>query len=109
LTLSRRKISRFVYVVRLGDRLSEEHRDWIVKELKVRGIGTGRYFAPIHFQPIYRSWTGQRSALPITELCASRSLALPFFNRVRQEQIAEVCRVLIELIQAVETRCNDRK
>ncbi len=109
LTLPRRKISWFVYVVRLGDQFNQDHRDWIVNEMKTRGIGAGRYFAPIHLQPIYRSSAVPKSALPITEFCASRSLALPFFNRIRQEQIAEVCRVLIELIQVAETRCNDRK
>jgi perosamine synthetase len=108
LTVPRREISWFVYVVRLGDRLREEDRDWIALEMKVRGIGTGRYFAPIHLQPIYRSCTSPKSALPITEFCASRSLALPFFNRIGQEQIAEVSRVLIELIHVAETRCNER-
>jgi perosamine synthetase len=109
LTLSRRKISWFVYVVRLGDGLSRDHRDWIANEMKLRGIGAGRYFAPIHLQPIYRSGALQKSALPNTEFCAGRSLALPFFNGVRQDQIAEVCRVLIELIEAAETRSNDRR
>lgn len=107
LTVPRRKISWFVYVVQLGERLNEEDRDWIAREMNVRGIGTGRYFAPIHLQPIYRSCTSPKSALPITEFCASRSLALPFFNRIGQEQIAEVSRVLIELIHVTETRCND--
>ena len=109
LTLPRRKISWFVYVVRLGDQLSREDRDWIAGEMKVRGIGTARYFAPIHLQPIYRLCTVPKSALPITECCASRSLALPFFNRVRQEQIAEVCGVLTELIQVAATRSNERR
>jgi perosamine synthetase len=109
LTVPHRKISWFVYVVQLGDRLSEEDRDWIAQEMKVRGIGTGRYFAPIHLQPIYRSCTVQKSTLLITEFCASRSLALPFFNRIRREQIAEICRVLIELIQVAATRSNDRR
>jgi perosamine synthetase len=107
LTVPHRKISWFVYVVQLGDRLSEEDRDWIAQEMKVRGIGTGRYFAPIHLQPIYRSCTSPKSVLPITEFCASRSLALPLFNRIGQEQIAEVSRVLIELIHVAEARCND--
>jgi perosamine synthetase len=109
LTLPRRKLSWFVYAIRLGDRLSGEDRDWIASEMKARGIGTGRYFAPIHFQPIYRSCAVPRSVLPITEFSASRTLALPFFNRVRQEQIAEVCRVLLELIQVAATRSNNRR
>ena len=106
LTLPRRKISWFVYVIRLGDRFSEEDRDLIANELKAREIGTGRYFAPIHLQPIYKSCAVPKSALPITEYCAARSLALPFFNRIRQEQIAEVCHVLIESIRVAATRSN---
>jgi perosamine synthetase len=109
LTLSRQKISWFVYVIRLGDRFSEEDRDWIANELKVREIGTGRYFAPIHLQPIYKSCAVPKSGLPITEYCAARSLALPFYNRIRREQIAEVCRVLIESIRLAATRSNDRR
>ena len=107
LTLARRKISWFVYVVRLGDRLNGEDRDWIASEMNVRGIGTGRYFAPIHLQPSHRSCAVAKYALPVTEFCAPRTLALPFFNRIRQEQIAEVCRVLIDLIQVAETRSID--
>jgi perosamine synthetase len=99
LTVPRCKVSWFVYVVRLGDQYDEGQRDWIVNEMKARGIAVGRYFAPIHLQPIYKSCYAQNFALPITEFQASRSLALPFFNRIREDQIAEVCRVLIELIQ----------
>src|SRR5271156_5995 len=93
-----RKISWFVYVVRLGDQINDNRRDGIVSEMKTRGIAVGRYFAPIHLQPIYRSH--QKLALPITEFLASRTLALPFFNRIQNEQIAEVCGALVELLAA---------
>ena len=36
--------------------------------------------------------------LPVTESQAERTLALPFFNRIKREQIAEVCGVLLEVI-----------
>jgi len=98
LTLLLRKISWFVYVVRLGDQINDRRRDGIVSEMKTRGIAVGRYFAPIHLQPIYRSH--QKLALPITEFLASRTLALPFFNRIQNEQIAEVCGALVELLAA---------
>jgi perosamine synthetase len=100
LTLPHRRISWFVYVVRLGSRLNEVHRDWIVNEMKLRGIALGRYFAPIHLQPIYRSSFATKPVLPVTEFQASRSLALPFFNRIRDDEINEVCRTLLELIQS---------
>ena len=94
-----RRISWFVYVVRLSAQFAQFHRDWIVREMISRGIGCGRYFAPIHLQPIYRPESYQRTDLPVTEWNAARSLALPFFNRIQEEQIDEVCQTLSELIR----------
>jgi perosamine synthetase len=96
--LPRCRLSWFVYVVRLSAQFSQSQRDWIVKEMIARGIGCGRYFAPIHLQPIYQHASFQRMALPVTEWNAARSLALPFFNRIREEQVEEVCRTLEELL-----------
>jgi perosamine synthetase len=95
----RRRLSWFVYVVRLGARFSQAQRDWIVSQMALRGIGCGRYFAPIHLQPIYRTDPGPRGDLQITEWNAARSLALPFFNRIDETQIDEVCATLAELIR----------
>ena len=92
-------ISWFVYVVRLSDAFSAEDRDWIAGEMNLRGIGCQRYFAPIHLQPLYRRLFGYKEGdLPSTEKVASRTLALPFFNRITDEQIAEVCATLEELV-----------
>jgi len=98
LVLPRRKISWFVYVILLSDRFDGNRRDKILTEMKLRGIAIGRYFAPIHLQPIYLRSDGQRIRLPATESCASRTLALPFFNRIKESEIAEVCDTLHELI-----------
>ena len=100
LDLPRRRISWFVYVVRLSGPWSRAHRDWIVQEMNRRGIACGRYFAPIHLQPAYQSIPNfQRASLAVTEDQASRTLALPFFNRLRDEQIEAVCANLGESIQ----------
>ena len=101
MALPRRKISWFVYVGRLNSRFDEAQRDWIVNEMKSRGIELGRYFAPIHLQPIYRPSDSGKTALPVTEFQASRALALPFFNRIREAEIKEVCQTLVELIRPV--------
>jgi perosamine synthetase len=97
LIVPRRKISWFVYVVRLSRNFSQFHRDWIVKEMDRRGIACGRYFAPIHLQPAYRDLARPRTDLSVTEYQASRSIALPFFNRLQEGQIDEVCQNLCEL------------
>ena len=60
LTVPNRVVSRFAYIVRLSNRFNQRHRDWIVKEMNGRGIGCGRYFAPIHLQPIYRVLSGRK-------------------------------------------------
>jgi perosamine synthetase len=81
----------------LSEDFSQLHRDWIVNEMDRRGIACGRYFAPIHLQPAYRDLSTPRTDLSVTEFQASRSIALPFFNRIEQRQIDEVCEALCEL------------
>jgi len=88
LALPARTISWFVYVVRLPNHVD---RDRIRISLAARGIATGRYFAPIHLQPAWRSHPSAVPALPITEYISRRTLALPFFNRItpiQQQQVA---------------------
>ena len=89
LTLPNRIVSWFVYVVRLPEGVDRERQPRCL----LRGISTGRYFAPIHMQP---AWRAQPCALgvrlPITESIAKRTLALPFFNRIslsQQEEVAD--------------------
>jgi perosamine synthetase len=102
MTLPHRRISWFVYVVRLSNRFDQAQRDWVFHEMKLRGIALGRYFAPIHLQPIYQSPDKRKAALPVTEFHAFRALALPFFNRIQEEEIEEISRTLIELIRSAE-------
>lgn len=83
------RISWFVYVVRLDTAFKEEDRDNIVSMLTSAGIGCARYFAPIHLQPSYAVWRNS-AALPVTEAQASRTIALPFFNRITEDEIAQV-------------------
>jgi perosamine synthetase len=107
LEVPRCKLSWFVYVVRLSGSLTQIHRDWIMNEMHRRGIACGRYFAPIHRQPAYRSACGPRADLSVTEYEASRCLALPFFNRLQDEQIDEVCENLSELLSLAGSRAME--
>jgi perosamine synthetase len=90
--LPRRKISWFVYVVRLPESPDPALRDHVQAKLNAEGIATGRYFAPIHLQPAWRGHpSATRSSLPVSESTALRTLALPFFNRItldQQERVA---------------------
>jgi perosamine synthetase len=86
------RISWFVFVVRLLPGFGAEDRDAIVAELHRCGIGCARYFAPIHAQPAYADYRNVH--LPVTATAAARTLALPFFNRLTESQIAEVAATL---------------
>jgi perosamine synthetase len=98
LILPNRIISWFVYVVRLPEQVD---RDRVQASFVRRGIATGRYFAPIHLQPAWCSYSSAGAAtLPITEAIALRTLALPFFNRITTGQQEEVAAVLREAIGA---------
>ena len=85
------RISWFVYVVRLQSHFTRAQRDAIVVEMNRAGIGCGRYFAPIHLQPLYVKKFGFRAGdFPAAECAAERVIALPFFNRITDAQIDEV-------------------
>jgi dTDP-4-amino-4,6-dideoxygalactose transaminase len=83
------RISWFVYVVRLNAVFTEAARDSIIAILANAGIGCARYFAPIHLQPSYSAWRNS-ATLPVTEAQASRTIALPFFNRITEDEIGQV-------------------
>jgi perosamine synthetase len=92
LQLPRRELSWFVYVVRLPEGVG---RDRVQAALLRQGIATGRYFAPIHLQPAWRASSGAGvSSFPLTESIARRTLALPFFNHITEEQQKEVADAL---------------
>jgi perosamine synthetase len=81
------RISWFVFVVRLPRAL----RDRVWRRLADQGIQCGRYFAPLHCEPLFAPFHNPDRALPATEAIAGTTLALPFFNRLTDEQITEVC------------------
>lgn len=94
------RTSWFVYVVRLGPDFAREDREWIVAGLQERGIGCQRYFAPLHLQPHLSAALGHRPGdFPVAEAASDRTIALPFFNRIRDEEIDEVCETLLHLVR----------
>lgn len=96
---SHKKMSWFVYVIRLSDRYSREDRDRILSGLKAAGIGCNNYFTPIHLQPFYKELFGFKEGdFPITEHVAERTIALPFFNNLKEEQIEYVVEKLKGLL-----------
>lgn len=100
------RVGWFVFVIRLAARFTQEDRDGILAFMASRGIGCGRYFAPVHRQPLYAAYADRGCDLTVTEEVASRTLALPFFNRLTDGEIAEVCLTLREAIETIQSRRN---
>ncbi len=97
------RISWFVYVVRLNAAFTEADRDSIIATLTNAGIGCGRYFAPIHLQPSYAAWRNS-ATLSVTETQASRTIALPFFNRITEDEIAQVSDTLCAALLQIQSK-----
>ena len=98
-----RVISWFVYVVRLGSDFTRTQRDAVIDNLAQRGIGCGRYFAPIHLQGAYACARSPSLVLPVTQAASERTIALPFFNRMTDGQISEVSDCLLAAIDSVRS------
>ena len=88
------KMSWFVYVVRLDAKVN---RDKVIKYLNEEGVQCKPYFTPIHLQPFYRKMFGYKEGdFTITEDVTGRTIALPFFNNLKEEQIDYVVEKLKE-------------
>jgi len=88
------RMSWFVYVVRLD---GKKNRDKVIKYLNEEGVQCKPYFTPIHLQPFYRKMFGYKEGdFPVTEDVTGRTIALPFFNHLKDEQIDYVVEKLKE-------------
>ncbi len=97
------KLSWFVYVVKLNKELAGKKRDKIIDEMTKRGIQCGNYFQAIHLQPFYKKEFGyKRGDFPVAENIASRTLALPFFNNLKKEEVDFVAENLKKAIKKSE-------
>jgi perosamine synthetase len=96
------RMSWFVYVIRLADRFAMADRDQAIALLAERGVQTRRYFTPIHLQRFYVQQFGYKHGdFPTTERVAERTIALPFFTMMTEEQVEYVVGMLKEVLQEV--------
>jgi len=84
--------SWFVFVVQVP---RGRDRDETVRALAQRGVQSKPYLPAIHLMSFYRERFGHRPGeFPVCEDVASRSLALPFFPRMDEGQVARVAEAL---------------
>lgn len=88
------KISWFVYVVQLSKKYTRKDRDQILKKLQKAGIQCSNYFQCIHLQPFYKQFGYKRGNFPIAESISDRTIALPFYNNLKEKQILYIVKTL---------------
>jgi perosamine synthetase len=97
------KMSWFVYVIRLADKFSKFERDQIIEKLGKRDIQTRNYFEAIHLEPFYVEQFGFKEGdFPVTEFVSERTIALPFYTTMTEEEIDYVVKNLKEVILEVK-------
>jgi len=93
-------MSWFVFVVRLNDLFDPADRDLVMLDLRAEDIGCNNYFPPIHLQPYMVKQFGFKSGdFPVTEYIGGRTLALPFFSRMTETQIEQVCQTFERVLE----------
>jgi perosamine synthetase len=81
----------FVFVVQVP-----RDRDGVIAALRERGVPSKPYLPAIHLMSYYRERFGHREGeFPVCEDVAARSLALPFFPRMTEGQVAQVADALL--------------
>lgn len=91
------QMSWFVYVITLDRGIN---RGRVLEQLRAAGIGCRNYFAPIHLQPFYREQFGfEKGMLPVTEDISDRTIALPFFNNLKEDDQKYVAQYLDQAVK----------
>jgi perosamine synthetase len=95
------EISWFVFVVQLREDFGPDRRDAILAEMTRQGIQVGNYFPPVHLQPFIAEQYGYAPGdFPVAESVSRRTIALPFHNRLSQDEVAIVCGTLRAILDA---------
>ncbi|MGB7547827.1 MAG: aminotransferase class I/II-fold pyridoxal phosphate-dependent enzyme [Terracidiphilus sp.] len=87
-----------LYVLRVCPGVLSIHRDRVIEELKMRGIGTSVHFIPLHLHPYYRDTWGYRPGdFPVAEDYFNRCISLPLYPAMSDEDQTRVIDALIEI------------
>lgn len=90
------------FVVRLSSRFTSEDRDAVIAVLHRQDVGAANYYPALHLLPHSRAAVSHEPGdFPVAENAAARTIALPFFNRMTEDQVDTVCSTLEVALQRV--------
>ena len=92
------KIGWTTFVVRLSDSYTENDRDLIIKGLRIHDIESAPYYPSITSIPFYKKHT-EKHEYPVSESISKRTIGLPIFDSLSNEEIKLICQTLEIIIQ----------
>ncbi len=93
-----RTTSWHLYILRLNLDQLRIDRGRFIRELANRGVSASVHFIPLHLQPAYqRNHNYRIGDLPVAEREYQRSLSLPIFSSMREEEIEQVIWAVSEI------------
>lgn len=96
-----------LYVVRLNLEALSIGRAEIVSRLAGAGIGASVHFIPLHLHPHYQRRYGYRPGdFPVAERIFERSISLPIWPGMTDEQVDRVAATLLEICAAARRPLN---
>ena len=75
---------------------SIEARTGLISHLKSRSILSVFHYLPLHLSPMGEKFGYIKGDFPVTESVSDRLLRLPFYNTLKEEELEEVCKAIIE-------------
>ncbi|HYE10128.1 MAG TPA: DegT/DnrJ/EryC1/StrS family aminotransferase [Patescibacteria group bacterium] len=90
------KMSWFVYTITFDERID---RNKAMDMLNDEGIDSKPYFTPIHLQPYMRRMFGFKEGdFPVTERVGNSTIALPFYTKMKETEVMQVCEALKDIV-----------
>lgn len=86
-----------LYTVLLNLEMLQIDRARFISELRARHIGTSVHFIPIHYHPHYRRYGWQRGSFPHAEWYYERTLSLPLYPAMSEEDVEDVIAAVYEV------------
>lgn len=81
----------YVYVIEC------DQRDDLAAFLASREVGTECYYPfPLHLQPAFSAWEYHAGTFPVAEQVCTRTLALPLYPGLREDQVNLICDLIAE-------------
>ncbi len=94
--------ARHLYVVRLDRRTIGADRAAVYRALRVRGIGVGVHYIPVHLHPFYRERYGTAPGLcPLAEAAYEEILTLPLFPAMTDDDVSQVIGAVGEVAKGI--------